>query len=181
MTGVLITKWDGDEAELTRAAELYARVFAEQPYREEVEASRTSFMERIRRYGASKPHLRLVLAKDGADVVGLALGTGIAAGDWWRDRIAPLLEHDARARWFGDGCFSVMELAVALAHRRSGIAANLMDALLKDLPYATAVLSRYAEAEDAGRFYASLGWREIATGIRIGDSPALCVLARDLR
>ena len=180
MTSPRITSWDGDEAQLDASADLYARAFAEAPYEEDASASRASFVERIRRYAASKPRFRLLLALDGTDVIGLALGTGIAAGDWWRDRVVPLLEEDVRLRWFGESCFCVQELAVDGAARRSGVASLLLDALLADLPYATAVLSRYTDAHAAGLFYAAQGWREIATGIRIGDSPALCVLARDL-
>lgn len=180
MTGIRITTWDGDDAQLACAASVYARTFADPPYNEDAEVGRASFTERVRRYAVSKPHLRLLLAWDGADAVGLALGAGIAAGDWWRDQVFPLLDADVRDRWLGDDCFSVMELAVAPTHRRSGIASALMDALLLDLPYATAVLSRYADADAAGRLYASLGWREIAAGVRIGASPELCVLARDV-
>lgn len=181
MTGVRISTWDSSDEQLDRAADLYARTFAEAPYDEDAEASRASFTERIRRYAASRPHFRMLLASEGADAAGLALGTGIAAGDWWRDRVAPLLDEGTRDRWLGVSCYSVMELAVDRKHRRSGVASALMDALLADLPYSTAVLSRYADADSAGRFYAAQGWHEIATGIRIGDSPALCVLARDLR
>ena len=181
MTFVRITTWERDATQLEAAAGLYARTFAEAPYREDAEASRASFVERITRYAASKPHFRLLLALDGTDVIGVALGTGIAAGDWWRDRVAPLLTEQARERWLRESCFCVQELAVDTTARRSGVASLLLDALLADLPYSTAVLSRYADADSAGRFYAAQGWHEIATGIRIGDSPALCVLARDLR
>lgn len=181
MTGIRISTWEGDVAELASAADLDARTFAESPYDEDAETSRVSFIDRTRRYAASKPHFRLLLAREGADAVGLALGTGIADGDWWRDRVAPLLDEDVRDRWLGESCFCVMELAVENRHRRSGVASTLMDALLAGLPYSTAVLSRHAEADSAGRFYAAHGWREIAQGIRIGDSPALCALARDLR
>lgn len=181
MTGIRITVWDGDEHELARAGDLYAQTFAEAPYLEDASAARASFVERIHRYAITKPDVRLLLAWDGTDAVALALGTGIAAGDWWRDRMAALLDEDVLRRWFGDTCFCVMELAVRRSHRRGGVAAALMEELLADVPYATAVLSRYAEAEAAAQFYGALGWAEIATGIRIGDSPELCVLARDLR
>jgi len=181
MTSVRIASWDGDAAQLDAAADLYARTFAEAPYEEDAAASRASFVERIRRYAASKPNFRLLLARDEARVIGLALGTGIAAGDWWHDRVVPLLADDIRRRWFGESCFCVQELAVDSSARRSGVASLLLDGLLADLPYPTAVLSRHADAPAAGSFYTARGWHEIAAGIRIGDSPALCVLARDLQ
>ncbi|WP_460795367.1 N-acetyltransferase [Microbacterium sp. GXF0217] len=180
MTPLAISPWDGGDAQLASAAELYARTFAEEPYAEDAGASRASFLERIARYADSKPDFRLMLARDDAGVRGLALGTGIVDGDWWRDRIVPLLDEETRARWLRESCFCVQELAVDRAFRRSSVASSLLNALLDDLPYATAVLSRYEAAHAAGEFYAARGWHEIASGIRFGDSPALCVLARDL-
>lgn len=170
-----IRPWNGDAAELAAAADLYATVFAEPPYDENPQQSRATFLDRVERYRSSAPDFRLVLAWDGDEIVGLALGNGIAAGDWWRDRIVPQLPETAVVEWFGAECFSVIELATAPARRRGGVGAKMLAVLLDGLPYSTAVLSAYTDAEPARRFYRANGWTEIATGVRIGESPELCV------
>ncbi|WP_243225701.1 GNAT family N-acetyltransferase [Microbacterium sp. CIAB417] len=177
---VRVSVWSGDAGEVARAAELYGQVFAEPPYHEDAAAGRVSFAERVHRYAETKPDFRLLLARDDDGIVGLALGTGIAAGDWWRDRIVGVLPPETQRRWLGNACFSVAELAVAAAHRRGGVAGRLMAAILVDLPYETAVLGCYADATAARRFYGSLGWREIAVDVRIGTAPPVCLLAREL-
>lgn len=170
-----IRAWAGDAAELAAAADLYATVFAEPPYDENPQQSRTTFLDRVERYRSSAPDFRLVLAWHDDEIVGLALGNGIAAGDWWRDRIVPQLPKATAAEWFGDECFSVIELATAPARRRGGVGAKILAVLLDGLPYSTAVLSAYSDAEPARRFYRANGWTELATGVRIGESPELCV------
>ncbi|WP_404475776.1 GNAT family N-acetyltransferase [Microbacterium aerolatum] len=167
--------WAGDAAELAAAADLYATVFAEPPYDENPQQSRTTFLDRVERYRSSAPDFRLVLTWNDDEIVGLALGNGIAAGDWWRDRIVPQLPETAVAEWFDAECFSVIELATAPTRRRGGVGAKLLATLLDRLPYPAAVLSAYSDAEPARRFYRANGWTEVATGLRIGESPELCV------
>ncbi|MDQ0645445.1 GNAT family N-acetyltransferase [Microbacterium murale] len=173
---IRISTWKGDEEHLARAADLYAAVFAEPPYGDDPEASRVSLVERVRRRATAKPDFRLLLAWHGPHVVGLILGSGVAEGDWWRDRIVEEIPEAARIEWLRDTCFAVEELAIAPAYRRFGVAAALMDEVLQELPYPTAVLSCYAEAASARQFYRARGWEEFACDVRIGNSPALCVL-----
>jgi ribosomal protein S18 acetylase RimI-like enzyme len=170
--------WNGDSRELHLAADLYADVFAEPPYDEEHETSRATFLDRVDRYRVTKPNFRLQLAWHDQDVVGLALGTGISAGDWWRDRIIPQLAADTADEWFGDETFAVVELATSSAHRRNGVASALVAALLEALPYPTAVLSAYCDAESARRFYRANGWQELAQRVRLGESRELCLFGK---
>nr|WP_198346667.1 GNAT family N-acetyltransferase [Microbacterium sp. MAH-37] len=173
---IRIAAWDRTPDQLRRAADLYGRVFAEPPYGEDVEQSRHSFTERVNRNSLNKPEFRLILALDGADVVGLVLGSGIAEGDWWRDRIAGAMGTVAGDAWLGTECFSVDELAIAPEHRRTGIAGALMGAVLEGLPYESAVLGCYTAALSARRFYESQGWQEIAADLRIANGASLGVL-----
>lgn len=129
-----IRRWSGSTTALLGAADLYAEVFAEPPYNEDHDHSRATFIDRVERYRATKPHFRLQLAWHENDVVGLALGTGIAAGDWWRDRIVPQLPAAIIDEWFGEETFAVVELATSPAHRRTGIAAALLADLVDGLP-----------------------------------------------
>lgn len=175
-----IRRWSGSSTALLGAADLYAEVFAEPPYHEAHEHSRATFIDRVERYRATKPHFRLQLAWRENDVVGLALGTGITAGDWWRDRIVPQLSAAIIDEWFGEETFAVVELATSPAHRRTGIAAALLADLVDGLPYPAAVLSAYSGAATARRFYRANGWQEVATGLRLGDSPELCLFGRRL-
>jgi ribosomal protein S18 acetylase RimI-like enzyme len=170
-----VHEWNGDRALIAQAAQLYATVFAEAPYEDDPAESRTSFLGRVETYRRTKPDFRLMLATGEEGVIGLGLGTGISAGDWWRDRITPQLAPAAARTWFGEAAFSVVELATAAQHRRSGIAAALLDALVSDLPYPTATLTAYAAATQARRFYERQGWTEVATGLHIGESPELCL------
>lgn len=171
-----VRPWTGDAIELSNAAALYAAVFAEHPYQEDPEQSRATFLDRVQRYRLGKPHFRLRLAWRDDAVVGLALGNGITAGDWWRDSMIPQLPRDITDDWFGDEAFAVVELATSSAHRRSGVAGVLLASLLEGLPYPTAVLSAYWDAIAARKFYRANGWQEIAGSLRLGESPELCLL-----
>lgn len=173
---MILRAWDGSADMLTRAADLYAEVFAEPPYDEDVAGSRASFIERTERYAARKPEFRLVVAEEGTGLVGLVMGSGAGQGDWWRDRVAESVPAPVVQGWLDEECFFVAELAVASAHRRTGIAASLMARALDGLPYDAAVLTCYSAAAATRRFYAALGWQELAVDFRVADSPALCLL-----
>lgn len=164
----VIRAWDGDQDSLDKAAELYAIAFSEAPYNEHLQASRTSFRARVAKNTHTKPHFRLMLAWQQNALVGLAFGCGISAGDWWRDQVVPQLPDELSVTWFGDDAFAVEELAVAPAHRRGGVAASLLQNLLQDVPYSTAVLGAYADAVPARGFYRRHGWTEFASGIQVG-------------
>lgn len=154
--------------------------FTEPPYDEDPEASRASFFDRVARYSSAKPDFRLMLAWNQTEVLGLALGAGTPSGDWWRENIIAQLTPDDAEEWFDEKTFAVVELATSASHRRSGIASALLSSLLEDIPYSTAVLSAYSEADDAQRFYRGQGWTLIAAGVHIGESPELCVFGMHL-
>ncbi|WP_309104444.1 GNAT family N-acetyltransferase [Microbacterium sp.] len=175
-----ITSWDGTDDQLTQAAELYADVFAEPPYDEERATSLAGFPSRVKRYAAEKPEFRLLLASEGDRVVGLALGTGIGPGDWWWDRASEELAPAARQAWLDAECFCVAELAVAASHRRRGMAEDLMDAVLRDLPYATALLGCYQDASAAQRLYTGLGWTVVDPAVQFTEERAVQVMGRRL-
>lgn len=171
-----IAAWNGSHDQLTQAAELYADVFSEAPYDEERSQSIESFTSRVRRYAAEKPSFRLLIASEGDRVVGLVLGTGASRGDWWWDRLEAMLPADVQELWLDPECFSVEELAVDASHRRHGVAAALMTAVLGELPYRTALLSCYQEARSAQKLYSGLGWRVIDPAVHITASRAVQVM-----
>ncbi|WP_164233758.1 GNAT family N-acetyltransferase [Microbacterium hydrocarbonoxydans] len=176
MPGTHIRPWDGGDDELRAVADVYADAFAEPPYDENPEDSRTEIIARIRRYAAEKPRFRLLLAMADDTVAGFVLGTGIGPGDWWWGRLDAALSDEARAEWLRPQQFSVAELAIAAGRRRSGLARDLMTAVLRDLPYDTALLGCYRDAEPAKRLYASLGWTVIDAAAQITPNRRIQVM-----
>lgn len=180
MTDVTLRRWRGDDDELAQVAVLYADAFAQAPYDEDRAGNLVAFPERVRRYAREKADFRLILAVENEAVVGFVLGTGIAPGDWWRDRLAETLSPDVQTTWLPEESFSVVELAVSSDRRRSGIARELMDAVLAEVPYDTVTLGCYAAAVPARTLYARLGWTPIATDISIAGSPPLWIFGKRL-
>lgn len=172
----LIAPWDGSDGQLGEAAELYAETFAEPPYDEDRSESVASFTTRVSRYAMDKPEFRLLLATEDSQIVGLVLGTGISRGDWWRDRLEAALPAATKDEWLDAEGFSVSELAVAASRRRQGVAAALMEAVLHDLPYATALLGCYQDAGPAQQLYTALGWSVIDPAVRISDAREIQVM-----
>ncbi|WP_435744796.1 GNAT family N-acetyltransferase [Microbacterium sp. PMB16] len=171
-----IAAWDGSDEQLSHAAELYAEVFTEPPYDEDRSESAASFESRAQRYAVEKPEPRLLIATEDSHVVGLVLGSGVARGDWWWDRLEAALPADAKREWLHPECFSVAELAVAASHRRRGLAAALMDAVLHDLPYGIALLGCYQDAFPAQRLYSGLGWKVVDPAVRVTETRAIQVM-----
>lgn len=171
-----ISAWDGSDEQLRRIAELYAAVFTEPPYDEDPVESIASFEARAKRYAEEDARMRLLVATEDDRTVGLVLGSGIAAGDWWWDRLDATLPSTARNAWLDSACFSVAELAVAASHRHRGVAAELMGAVLKDLPYATALLGCYQDALPAKRLYRALGWSVVDPAVPITAARAIQVM-----
>jgi ribosomal protein S18 acetylase RimI-like enzyme len=172
MVSVRISPWDGSDEQLRAIAGIYAAAFTEPPYGEGPDHNLRSFPARVRRYEAEKPEFRLLVAWQDSTMVGFVLGTGIAAGDWWRDHLIEAIDPALAEAWLADECFSVAELAVSPGRRRGGVAAALMDAVLDGLPYMVAVLGCYVDAVAAQGFYRAQGWEIVVPNLRIADSPA---------
>jgi ribosomal protein S18 acetylase RimI-like enzyme len=166
---VRVTEWQGDQNELRAAAETYGVTFAQPPYEEDAADGAESFIERTKRYRERNPDFRLLLAKDRADeCVGLVLGTGASAGNWWYDRVAEIFTQEQRDQWMPGPVYSIGELAVAPSARGQGIAAALMSRVVEGLPYQTALLGCDARAVPAQRLYLSLNWHLITDQARFG-------------
>lgn len=165
-----IEHWDHTDHQLIRIAELYAEAFAEPPYGDDRERSLIEFPERVRRYSETKPEFRLLVATEGQEMVGFVLGTGIGPGDWWWDRLNAVLDTQTRATWLKPQQFSVAELVVSPAKRRSGVGQALMREVLAGLPYDCALLACYPDAVAPQRLYSSLGWVVIEPRARVSET-----------
>ena len=99
----------------------------------------------------------IVALTPGGEVAGYVYGATALAGQWWTEQIAPLLGAERTARVL-IGSFAVTELAVAPEHRRHGLARQLMQVVLADLPQPQATLSTECDNTAARALYEQLGF-----------------------
>lgn len=146
---------DDVPALLNDLADLYAVVYAEPPYEEGPEQ-----VERFREHVAGdtgRDGFRLVVATDDAVVVGAAYGWTMAAGVWWSRA-----DTDPPAELTDAPKFAVMEWIVHPNHRRRGIGADLMRALLEQRPEPVATLASDPRST-ARTIYGRTGWQQVGT------------------
>jgi ribosomal protein S18 acetylase RimI-like enzyme len=132
--------------------DLYAVVFAEPPYNEGPEHA-AKFRKWLTKE-LDSPGFTLVRAIAGTELVGMAYGYTMPAGEWWHNATEPP-PADIRDR----RKFVVMEWAVRADHRRRGIGRQLMTELLtgRSEPYATLNANPAAAARD---IYVRWGWQQ---------------------
>jgi len=148
--------------------DVYREAFGESPYFEgETEVSR--FADEVLPRHAVREGFRCVVARDGGGVVGFAYGYTSAAGQWWHDWVASLLDAAAVDEWMADA-FELVELAVRPAVQGTGIGGRLHDAVLMGLAHRTALLSTVDDDTPARRLYRRRGWVPLRAGLR--PSPA---------
>ncbi|MDI3341566.1 MAG: GNAT family N-acetyltransferase [Sphaerobacter sp.] len=111
---------------------------------------------------------------DTGQAVGIAYGHRTRRGQWWHDRVEPVLPPE-HAAWLDD-CFVIVELAVLPAHRRRGIGRALLAHLLHGRAEARAVISVQADNQPARALYAALGWQAIAGPMRFVPTGAPYVI-----
>ncbi|MFG3001475.1 GNAT family N-acetyltransferase [Streptomyces sp. NPDC048340] len=142
--------------ELDDLAPVYEAVFAEPPY---LEGPRdvAEFLERYQREHKT-PGFRLVLARDGGELVGFAYGLPLASTTgWWSGFLDTELPEDF-TREDGRRTFVVMELAVLADRRGHGIGRALHTALLDGVTAERVTLTVRPEAP-AAAWYERLGYR----------------------
>lgn len=116
---------------------------------------------------------------DGA-LVGIAYGCTGAAGHYWHDAVASLVDYSTVQRWL-DHALEVCELHVQPGHQGCGIGRALLRALLEDAPQRRAVLSTWRGDTRARRLYDSLGFTVVVDDVEFvpGGHPYV-VLGADL-
>ncbi|MFI7302399.1 GNAT family N-acetyltransferase [Micromonospora aurantiaca] len=152
-------------------ADLYALVYAEPPYLEgpaQVARFRTGLPDE-----AARPGFRLVLAREGEELIGAAYGWTMAAGTWWsRAKEEPPAEVRDRDK------FAVLEWIVHPRYRSHGIGAELMRRLLQGRPESWATLASDPRSRANG-IYRRNGWR-VAGHSELPWGPSMELLVRDL-
>ena len=114
-------------------------------------------------------------------LVGFVYGYTGAQGQWWHDRVAAAMDHEARRRWIEPGHFEFTELAVDPDFQSRGIGTRLHDAILGDVPHRLALLSALAENARVVAFYERLGWRIVLPQLQFERGrPVFCVMGREL-
>jgi ribosomal protein S18 acetylase RimI-like enzyme len=152
-------------------ARLYARVFAEPPYREgpeQVQEFLTYYTE-----DSAKPGFAVVTAREDGTLVGFTYGTARAPGKWWPgcDKPPPPAIMDGPS-------FAVYEWAVDKRYRGRGIGRELMTRILAHRPEQWATLT-VNPAADAYRIYLRAGWRRVSMSYR-DNTPPMVVLIRQI-
>ncbi|WP_169747924.1 GNAT family N-acetyltransferase [Pseudonocardia acaciae] len=150
-------------------AALYARVFAEPPYREgpaDVRVFVRNYTEDV-----AHPGFGVVVAHDDGTAVGFGYGTARRPGEWWPGCDAPPPPEIVECP-----SFAVYEWAVDKPYRGRGVGREIMVRLLADRPEPWATLAVHPHA-DAYRIYIRAGWRQVGMSY-IADRPAMAVLIR---
>ncbi|MFC9285818.1 GNAT family N-acetyltransferase [Streptomyces sp. NPDC057052] len=165
-------------AQLDRFLSAYEEVYAEAPYNE----GPSDVAEFIEHYAvhARRPGMRLVLASDGAEVVGFTYGYYLAPDTrWWRNLQDVTLPDDF-TREDGRRTFVVIELAVRKAWRRRGVAAALHEQLTSGLnaERVTLTVRPEPEAEAARCAYESWGYRTVGTSHPWDEAPLYACMVR---
>ncbi|MGH3328757.1 MAG: GNAT family N-acetyltransferase [Streptomycetales bacterium] len=158
---VAVHHWDGEGAgtQLDAILPAYEEVYVEPPYREGPREV-SEFVERFKRQ-AKRPGFRVVLARDGAEVVGFTFGYRLPRDTlWWDGLLPPLPETFTRET--GERTFVIIELAVRKPWRRRGIAARLHAKLLDGVAVERVTLTMRPEPEaaPAQAAYAAWGYRK---------------------
>lgn len=122
----------------------------------------TDALDRHRAY----PGFSGLLAQDeNGNVLGFTYGYHSQAGQWWHDLVRPSLAGASHADWLDDA-FEFVELAVAPGFQGQHIGSRLHDALLRDAPGRTALLSTLPGDTPATRLYRSRGWVTLVPDFR---------------
>ncbi|TLQ45059.1 GNAT family N-acetyltransferase [Streptomyces marianii] len=182
MAEVTYERYEGPEAaeQLDAFLPTYEEVYVEPPYCE----GPRDVAEFIDRYQlqTQRPGFRLVLARDGGEVVGFTFGYRLPEDTgWWDNLLEPM--PDEFTRESGERTFVIIELAVRKPWRRRGIAAGLHERLLDGLAVERVTLTMRPEPEaaPAQSAYASWGYRQVGQSHPWEEAPVYDAMVLDLR
>jgi ribosomal protein S18 acetylase RimI-like enzyme len=130
---------------------------------------------------AVRDGFRMITAREGDRLVGLAYGYLGGPGEWWHDRVSAAMTPEQRAEWLPPGHFELVELMVSPAERRRGLGGRLHDAVLAGLEAPTAVLSTQVFNESALVLYRSRGWELLLQAIDLAAPTPYVVMGKRLR
>jgi ribosomal protein S18 acetylase RimI-like enzyme len=165
------------DGHLDEIADVYAAALGEDPVAAR-ERMRTDVLPRHR----ARDGFRLLVARDGERIVGMAYGYIGARGQWWTERVAAAMSADEQARWLDAPHFEVVELHVHPDAQGRGIGARLLSELLDGLGLPFALLSTAATNTRGRAFYRREGWTEIVPSVDLSSwRGPYVILARQLQ
>lgn len=129
-----------------------------------------------------RPGFRLVLARDGGEVVGFTFGYYLAPDTHWWKNLQDVELPDDFTRETGERTFVIIELAVRKPWRRRGIAAALHARLLEDLDVERVTLTMRPEPEaaPAQAVYQAWGYRKVGVSHPWEEAPYYDCMVREL-
>jgi ribosomal protein S18 acetylase RimI-like enzyme len=130
---------------------------------------------------ATRNGFRMITAREGDRLVGLAYGYLGEPGEWWHDRVAAAMTPEQRDEWLPPGHFELAELMVSPAERRRGLGGRLHDAVLAGLDAPTAVLSTQTHNDPALALYGRRGWKVLLEAVDLAAPVPYLILGKRLR
>ncbi|MFJ5265912.1 GNAT family N-acetyltransferase [Streptomyces sp. NPDC088387] len=158
----------------------YEEVYQEPPYREGP-SDVAEFIDHYR-VQAQRPGMRLVLAREGEEVVGFTYGYFLAPDTRWWQNLQDVRLPDEFTWEDGQRTFVIIELAVRKPWRRCGIAAELHARLLEgvDAERVTLTMRPEEDAAPAQCAYAAWGYRKVGVSHPWEDAPLYDCMVREL-
>lgn len=165
---------------LDRFLEAYEAVYADPRYCEGP-SDVDEFIDHYQVH-AQRAGMRLILARNGDQVVGFTYGYLLPADSrWWANVQEEDLTEDF-TREDGQRTWIILELAVRKAWRRLGVAATLHTLLLDglDVERVTLTVRPEPEAKAAQSAYAKWGYQEVGLSHPWPEAPFYTVMVLDL-
>ncbi|MFJ2811889.1 GNAT family N-acetyltransferase [Streptomyces sp. NPDC087294] len=180
-TGPTYERYEGTEAagQLDTFVAAYEEVYAEPPYREGPRDV-AEFIEHYQVH-ARRAGMRLVIARDGDQVIGFTYGCLLPADSQWWNNVREDLPDEFTAE-DGTRTWVILELAVRKEWRRLGVAAGLHTLLLEGLTVerVTLTVRPEPEAKAAQSAYATWGYREVGLSHPWDEAPFYTAMVLDL-
>lgn len=182
MAEVTYERYEGPDAvgQLDVFLTAYEEVYADPPY-SEGPRDVAEFIERYPQQIRTRPGFRLLLARDGSEVVGFTYGYRLPADtSWWGNLLESMPEEFARET--GERTFAVVEMAVRKPWRRRGIAAGLHARLVEGLAVerVTLTVRPESEAAPAQSAYVAWGYRKVGRSHPWKEGPFYDAMVLDL-
>lgn len=159
---------------------IYRLAFAAPPYNGTEEGVQNFAQTLISHSQRSGFCLYAAYGKEEQKLVGFTYGYTSQPGQWWHDTIIRAMSPTMAQKWLSYA-LELVELAVMPEAQGYGIGGQLHDALLRDAPQRTALLSTYDGETNGMHLYRKRGWITLLSPYYYpnGDKP-MVIMGRQL-